>query len=102
MTWDKMYRIVADAARPWRFTFAPPEADGEAADPIDEDSLGINAADMVAGFYACTAFAGYKDRYFFGTGEQGLGYYRDVGHLRSGSSGAAAGGVAGGSIADAA
>merc|ERR1711988_1084815 len=68
MTWDEMYRIVANAARPWRFTFAPPEADEEAADPVDEDPLGINAADMVAGFYACTAFAGYKDRYFFGTG----------------------------------
>jgi hypothetical protein len=56
---------------------------------------------MVAGFYACTAFAGYKDRYFFGTGEQGLGYYRDVGHLRNGSGGGTVGGAVGGSTADA-
>jgi len=100
MTWDEMYRIVANAARPWRFTFAPPDADGQAADPVDEDSLGIDAADMVAGFYACTAFAGYKDRYFFGTGEQGLGYYRDVGHLRNGSGGGTIGGAVGRSTAD--
>ena len=83
MTWDEMYRIVANAARPWRFTFAPPAA--AAADPVAEDSLGIEAAGMVAGFYASPAFAGHRERYIFGTGEQGTGYYRDVGHLRSGA-----------------
>merc|ERR1712216_657213 len=86
-TWDEMYGIVANAALPWRFTFAPSQTDGEAADPVAEDAFGMDAESMVAGFYACATFAGHKDRYFFGTGEQGLGYYRDIGHLRSGSGG---------------
>jgi len=37
---------------------------------------------MVAGFYLTGTFSGAKERYFFGCGEQGVGYYRDVAHLR--------------------
>jgi hypothetical protein len=105
MTWDEMYGIVANAARPWRFTFAPAEADPAAeaeAAAAAADTLGVDAGDMVAGFYASPTFSGRKERYYFGTGEQGVGYYRDIGHLRgagggggASSSAAASGGATG-------
>ena len=91
LTWDGMYRLVANASRPWRFTFAP--SDGE--EPVEEgqgsavDSLGIEAAEMTAGFYPCECFSGARERYYFGTGESGVGYYRDV-PWKSGSAAAPA------------
>lgn len=82
MTWDEMYGIVANASRPWKFTFSPSEEPKPEPGAAGGTPLAIAAAEMVAGFYPAGAFSGAKERYFFSCGDQGVGYYRDVAHLR--------------------